>query len=36
MRNARNVFSIFEGELLDRAKLEDVMARMVSKVQAGA
>jgi quinol monooxygenase YgiN len=34
MRSEQNVFSIFEGEVLDRAKLEDVMRRMVSKVQA--
>lgn len=34
MRNDKNIFSLFEGELIDRARLEDVMARMVSKVQA--
>ena len=34
MRSAENIFNIFEGELLDRAKLEDVMARMVAKTQA--
>lgn len=34
MRDEKNIFSMFEGELLDQAKLEDVMVRMVAKVQA--